>query len=489
MPSSLKPLLALLVVALPQAAAAEIAAAVPETDALHGRIDFVWMAVAAALVLLMQVGFMLLEAGMVRSKNSVNVAQKNLSDFAFSALAFALLGFSVMFGPSVGGWFGDPLAFPALDDLSDPQVSFFLFQAMFVGTAATIMSGAVAERFSYGAYLATVPMVSVVIYPVFGHWAWGDLMLEDGTAWLADMGFVDFAGSTVVHVVGGSIALAGALAAGPRRDRYGADGRQRRLHGHSALLSTAGAFLLFVGWLGFNGGSSMPGGHGAGPVLVATLLAGSAGSVAAALAGYALDGHFHPARAINGLIGGLVGVTAGAHLVGADGAMALGVAGGLAAILGEDLLARLGVDDPVGAVSAHGIAGVVGTLGVALVAAEADLPAGSRLDQLGVQAFGAGLAVAWAFTLAYLWIRMLGVVMRVRVSPDDEFAGLNVAEHRTMLGTGEVQAMLRKLVESDLDTVRPISAQPGDEAAELAELFNRLLANVQAHDERRKLFA
>ncbi len=455
---------------------------------LNGRVDFVWTAVAAALVLLMQVGFMLLEAGLVRSKNSVNVAQKNLTDFAFSAVAFALIGFSIMFGPSIGGWLGDPTTFAGLADLDGAAMTFFLFQAMFVGTAATIMSGAVAERFSYAAYLATIPLVSIVIYPVFGHWAWGDLLLDDGTAWLADMGFVDFAGSTVVHAVGGAVALAGAIAVGPRRDRYGPDGRPVRLHGHSALLATVGAFLLFVGWLGFNGGS-MAGGFDAGPVLAATVLAGSAGCCVASIAGYAIDGHFHPSRAINGLLGGLVGVTAGAHLLDMDAAMAIGAIGGLVALAADDLLARAGVDDPVGAVAVHGFAGVWGTVGLALLAPEASLPTGDRLSQLGVQAYGAGIAVVWAFSLTYAWLMMLKVVVRIRVSEEDEFVGLNAAEHDTLMGTGEVQAMLRKLVESDLDGVQQITVQPGDESSELAELFNRLIANVRANDERRRMMA
>ena len=472
------------------AAALAPQAALAQSVDLAARLDLLWVSVAAALVLLMQVGFMMLEAGLTRAKNAVNVAQKNLADFALSILMFALLGFALMFGASQGGvygWFGWSDNMVRLSDMADADLMFFVFQAMFVGTAATIMSGAVAERFSYLPYMLTIPVISLLIYPVFGHWAWGNLLLAENAPWLADMGFVDFAGSTVVHLVGGAVALAGAVAVGPRAGRYDAQGRPVRLNGHNAVLAMAGAFLLFLGWLGFNGGSTLAAGEAVAPILAATVLAGASGACVGMIAGRLIDGHYHPTRMINGLLGGLVAVTAGAHLADSDGALLIGAAGALVAVLAEDALARLGVDDPVGAVAVHGAAGAFGTLAIVLLAPAADLPAGAVGAQLGVQALGVGVAFAWAFGVAYVWFRLLGTVVPLRVSARDETVGLNVAEHETHLGTGKVQDMLIRLLESDLGGADRLEEEHGDEAGELIDLFNRLLDAIQTHDQRRLL--
>ncbi|MFT6072961.1 MAG: Amt family ammonium transporter, partial [Alphaproteobacteria bacterium] len=219
--------------------------------------NHVWTMTAAALVLAMQLGFMMLEAGFVRSKNSINVAQKNLTDFIFSVAIFYLFGFGIMFGASYGGLFGSDQFFWNMMD--DWHYTFFVFQAVFVGTAATIMSGAVAERMQFGAYILASCVLALVIYPVFGHWAWGNLLIAENTAWLAEAGFIDFAGSTVVHSVGAWIGLAGIVVLGARRGKFNADGTPNRLNGHSMVLASGGVILLWVGWIGFNGGSTTTG--------------------------------------------------------------------------------------------------------------------------------------------------------------------------------------------------------------------------------------
>lgn len=447
--------------------------------ALATSINFVWIAIAAALVLLMQLGFMLLEGGSARSRHSVNVAQKNLADFVFSVAVFFLMGFTLMFGQSWGGWFGFSPGFVALPDVDADTAIFFVFQAMFCGTAATIMSGAIAERFSYTAYLAAIGCVALIIYPVFGHWAWGSLLLGDQTGMLERLGFIDFAGSTVVHSTGAWVALAAIIVVGPRIGRFAEDGTPIRLNGHSALLASCGGLLLFVGWLGFNAGSTLAAGEDIGPILLNTVIAAVFGAVVGMVAGRTMDGIFLPTRMVNGLIGGLVAITAGCAIVSPPAAALLGVIGALVVTWGENFLERRGLDDVVGAVPVHGFAGVAGTIGLAFLAPIDALSSDSRLTQIMIQAGGALACFLWVFPLSYALFRLLDKVVPLRVPEDDERVGLNVSEHGVTLGTGAIQALIQKMLESDLHPGERLDVEPGDEAAELADLFNRLLVQME----------
>ena len=257
--------------------------------ATAANIDMVWILVAAGLVLLMQVGFMLLEAGMVRSKNSINVAQKNMLDFTFSVMLFAAVGFMFAFGASNGFWIGADPSFAFLSGLDSWGLAFFTFQVMFCGTAATIVSGAVAERMPLTAYVLGSVVIAAFIYPVFVHWAWGNALIDDGSAFLANMGFVDFAGSTVVHGTGAWVALAACMLIGPRKGRFDEAGRPVRIQGHSPVLATAGAVLLFVGWIGFNGGSTLKASPEIAGIVANTVLAAATGTAAGHLFGWWQD--------------------------------------------------------------------------------------------------------------------------------------------------------------------------------------------------------
>ena len=460
---------------------------------LNARIDqqqvnsnHIWTMTAAALVLLMQFGFLLLEAGMVRSKNSINVAQKNVTDFFIAVTGFYAIGFPLMFGINESGFFGSLSGLSLFNMVDDWTYTFFVFQAVFVGTAATIVSGAVAERMKFSGYLIMSALISMLIYPVFGQWAWGNLLNSDNTAWLADKGFIDFAGSTVVHSVGGWVALAGIVVLGARLGRFDEKGKPVRIQGHSMVLAGGGAMVLLTGWIGFNAGSTTAGTPDFARVAANTIIAASFGGAAAMLAGRALDGLFLPSRSINGLLGGLVGITAGCFAVDPHGAAMIGLACGLVVIVSEEFILRvLKQDDVVGAVSVHGVGGAVGTVLVAFFAMPEHLGAASRVEQLVVQLTGVGTAFAWAFGVSFIVFKAIDLTIGLRVSREEEEEGLNVAEHGASLGTGELQKMLASMIQGQADLSVRLKAEPGDEAGELAGLFNMLLTRLE-RDEKEK---
>ena len=446
---------------------------------MSGSVDQLWVTIAATLVLIMQAGFMLLEGGMCRSKNSISVAQKNLADFSVSAVSFGAIGFVLMFGTSAGGYVGIDFDMSLQSNLTAQTVGFFVFQVMFAGTCATIVSGTVAERFSFTAYLVAIPFISGILYPIYGHWAWGNLLNEDNTAWLADLGFVDYAGSTVVHSAGGWIALAAALAVGPRLGRFKPDGSPEKMHGHNLVLSGVGVMLLFVGWIGFNGGSEGAMNDAAILVIGNTVIAACVGGVTGMLLGHWIDKLYLPQRLFNGILGGLVGITAGCAVVGPTGAMALGCLGAAAATLAEELLLKLKIDDVVGAISVHGVGGLVGTVALPIFALSGALGEGSLLSQIGIQAFGAGLAFVWFFGTSSILFKCIGFFIPLRVSQEDERKGLNEAEHGSQLGFGVLQNKLSDVVANgDLDT--NLELEPADDAYEISTLFNKLLERMRA---------
>jgi ammonium transporter, Amt family len=448
-------------------------------EASRLNADLTWILAASALVLFMQIGFLLLEAGAARSKHSINVALKNAVDFMIAAAMFWLVGYALMFGASISGVIGQPALFGPQDG-DARTLAFFLFQMMFVSTAATIVSGAVAERMSFTGYLVLTAGISIVVYPIFGHWAWGNALIEQNASWLAKMGFIDFAGSTVVHSIGGWVALAGLIVLGARRGRFAADGRVLPMPGHSVILSATGALILLVGWIGFNAGSTLAATPDVARIAVNTIVAGAFGSLAAMAFGRLADGHWAAGRSLNGLLGGLVGVTAGCAIVSPAGAAAIGVIAGAVVMLAEDvILKRLKLDDVVGAVAVHGVGGTAGTLLVAAFGDPSKFVNGSRLDQLGVQALGAGAAFVWALALGLALFGVLSACGLGRVNAEDEAMGLNAAEHGATLGTGALQTQLSAIFMTERDLSKRLDETVGDETAEIAAMLNPFIAEMQ----------
>lgn len=474
---------AALVAASPSAAAGDTAAAI---TAAKASADLAWLMAAGGMVMMMQVGFLLLEAGMVRSKNSINVAQKNLLDFVFGVVGFAVIGFMLAFGSSGFLPIGLDADFFLLQDLDSWLAGFFVFQVMFCGTAATIVSGAIAERMTLSAYVLGSIILSTLIYPIFVHWTWGTAIGPNSGAFLANLGFVDFAGSTVVHATGGWVALAACLVIGARRGRFDAEGRPVRIAGNNPVLSTTGGLILFFGWIGFNGGSTLAANADVAPIILNTVLAGGMGTCVGYVIGAKQDGVVLPEKALSGMLGALVAVTAGCHVLDPGGALLIGALGSIVALYGNQYVEqKLKVDDAVGAVGVHAFAGVAGTVALALLAPVERLPAGSRFDQLYIQIFGSALNFYWAFGLGYAFFWTLKKLVPIRVSAEDEDIGLNVAEHGTRLGVGHVEDALSKLVSGKADLGDRLAVDPGDEAEKLTRLFNSLMDNIQQQERSR----
>jgi len=465
---------------------ANATAATPDI-AQQSNVDHVWIVVAAALVFFMQAGFLLLEAGSVRSKNSVNVAQKNLMDFIASTVVFGVFGFTLMFGTSQWGWFGwqpDLLFFGAADDWS---MTFFVFQLMFCGTAATIMSGAVAERMSMNGYLLGALLIAAVVYPVAGHWAWGGLLNGSEEPFLASMGFMDFAGSTVVHSVGAWVALAAIIVIGPRIGKFDENGKPRTLHGHSPVLATVGAIILWVGWIGFNGGSTLSGTSGFSLIIMNTMIAGGAGGLTLMIIGRFAAGVFKPDATINGLLGGLVAITAGPDVMTPQTSFLVGALGGGVVFASTYLLEHiLKLDDPLGAIPVHGFAGAFGTIAVALFAPADTLLAGSRMAQFTTQLTGVALVFAWSFGVTYAVMKTVDTLLKglpdggngLRVPEHHEREGLNQHEHDAPMGTGILQEVMAEVARDHGGALRQIELDYGDEAYETSVLFNRIIQNI-----------
>jgi len=410
-------------------------------ELVQSNLNVVWTLVAGILVFTMQAGFALVETGFTRAKNAANIMMKNLMDFAAGSLAFYVLGAALMFGATkLGGALGwGGLGMPGLAEGEGSwNWTFLFFQTMFAATAATIVSGAVAERIEFKSYLIYSILVSAVVYPVSGHWMWGGLAGEGSAGWLEGLGFHDFAGSTVVHSVGGWIALAGAIALGPRIGKYRHDGTANPIPGHSLVLGTLGVFLLWIGWFGFNPGSYTAGVGSIGRVAMTTNLAACAGTVAALATAWAIMGKPDLTMALNGSLAGLVAITAPCDLVTANASIVIGLVAGVLVVLSVFALDKAHVDDPVGAVSVHCVNGVWGTLAVGLFAAPVaagygnDAPGllyGGGLRLLGVQALGALCTAAWAFGTGSAIFFALRKAHILRVPAKTELKGLDLVEH------------------------------------------------------------
>ena len=439
-------------------------------------IDLLWIVLCAALVFLMQAGFLCLESGLTRNKNSINVAAKNVADFAIAALVYWLVGFGLMFGPSSGGWIGTGL-FGLLDQIPTGTgvLAFVLFQLMFCATATTIVSGAVAERMRFGAYLAVSALVSVLVYPVFGHWAWAGAWGLSEPGWLARLGFVDFAGSTVVHSVGGWVALVAVLHTGPRDGRFRKGEAPQVIPAGNLPIAMLGVLLLAFGWLGFNGGSTLAFDGRVPGILVNTTLAAAAGCVAGLAVGRLWHGYYEVLYLINGMIAGLVAVTAGAHAVSAGEALLIGAVGAMVMAWSSEKLMHWRIDDAVGAISSHLVAGAWGTLAVGLFGDLVLMGTGlSRLQQVGVQLLGIVSCGLWCTLAAWPLLRWWRRSGGLRVSAESERTGLNVAEHgaRTEL-IDLLDAMEAQRRSGDLR--QRVPEEPFTEVGQIAGAYNRVI--------------
>jgi ammonium transporter, Amt family len=443
--------------------------------------DATWILLSSFLVALMQAGFTCLESGFVREKNSINVAIKNLVDFCISGILFAVLGYQIMFGQTTGGWFGslDPVS---MDTQAPDKVAFFIFQLMFCGTAATIISGAVSERMRFSGYIAITMLTAGLFYPVAGHWVWNGLPGDEATGWLGQLGFVDFAGSTVVHSVGGWIALSAILIIGPRIGRFGPNGR--RIEGHNLPMAVLGVFLLWFGFFGFNGGSTLALNESVPRIVMNTALAGAAGGLAGMALSWAFSRHPQIDRTVNGVVAGLVSICAGCHLVGEREALLIGLCAGIIVVGAMWLLEKAEIDDVIGAVPAHLAAGIWGTLAVALFAPIESLPAGSVLGQLKIQALGVFAIGIFAFGSSYVLFWLIDRVLPFRVTAADERVGLNVAEHRATTSILDLITQMDHQTRHG-DFSRPVVVEPETEASRIALFYNAVLERFHTETRRR----
>ncbi len=410
-----------LLLALPVLAWAEDVPVTAET--VQNNLNFVWTLIAAFMVFIMQAGFAMVEVGFTRAKNACNILMKNLMDFSVGAIAFWAVGFGLMFG-TTNGFFGTSDFFfgGATGDAEAWNYAFWMFQTVFAATAATIISGAVAERTKFSAYLVYSALVSAFIYPIFGGWAWGSLY--NGSGWLEGLGFIDFAGSTVVHSVGGWLALAGAIVVGPRLGKFDKHGKVKPIPGHNIPLAALGVFLLWFGWYGFNPGSTTVGDTSIALIAVTTTLAAAAGACTAMGATWLKYGKSDIGMTMNGALAGLVGITAGCANVSPLSAVIIGAIAGVLVLFSVLFFDKIRVDDPVGAISVHGVCGAWGTLAAGLFNS-----AGFSLQTVGVQLIGIGACFVWAFGVGLVMFKLIALVIGMRVSKEEEMAGLDYTEH------------------------------------------------------------
>ena len=386
--------------------------------------DYLWTLIAAALVFFMQAGFALVEAGFTRAKNAINILMKNLMDFSMGSLVFWAVGFGIMFGATTTGWFGTSGFFLSDYEVGgDPWVlAFWMFQCVFAATAATIVSGAMAERTRFPGYILYSVFVCGLIYPVFGSWAWGSLL--NGSGWLEGLGFIDFAGSTVVHSVGGWVALAGAFVLGPRLGKFTKDGKVRPILGHNMPLAALGVFILWLGWFGFNPGSTTAASKDIAMIFVNTNLAAAAGAVLAMLFSWIKFGKPEVSMSLNGALAGLVAITAGCANVTPLSSVIIGALAGILVVASVLFFDRIRIDDPVGAISVHGVCGAWGTLAAGLFNI-----GGTSAAIIGVQLLGIGACFLWAFPVGVVLFKAIDATIGLRVSPEEEIEGLDYMEH------------------------------------------------------------
>lgn len=440
--------------------------------------DIFWVLICAGLVFLMQAGFTCLESGLTRSKNSINVAIKNITDFGISTILFWTFGFALMFGTSINGWIGSTGFIFSVDNGSRLN-AFFLFEIMFCATAVTIVSGATAERLRFRSYIIISIILAGLIYPVFGHWVWSGIQTGILSGWLGKAGFVDFAGSTVVHSVGGWVSLAAILVIGPRTGRFPAVGAHMKIHGSNLPLSVLGVLLLWIGWFGFNGGSTLALNDQVAPIITNTFLAGASGTMVTLTLGWIIRKQAEAEFVIFGSIAGLVAVTASAHAVNTVYALIIGGIGGAVMLGVEYLLDYLHIDDAVGAIPVHLGAGVWGTLAVAIFGKEEILKTGlNRGEQLLIQASGIGVCFLWTFGISYGFFLLINRFFPLRVSLEDEHIGLNVSEHGATTELHDIFSTMDSQARTGDMSLR-VPVEPFTEVGQIAERYNWVMDALQ----------
>jgi Amt family ammonium transporter len=421
---------------------AEAEEAALTAEAVQAVLDNIWVLIAAILVIFMQAGFALVEAGLTRAKSVANIMAKNMMDFCVGVVAFAAVGFAFAFGS--GNDFIGTNGFFLGSDIADnylantypnlTQPTFFIFQVAFAATAATIVSGAMAERTKFKSYLIYSFLITALVYPIVVHWTWGG-------GWLAQLEtpYIDFAGSSIVHMVGGVAALIGAAFLGPRIGKYDKDGKPRAIPGHSIPFAIIGVLILWIGWFGFNPGSELAADLTVPAIAVVTLVAGAVGGVVSLFAVWLKDGKPDVAMAGNGVLAGLVGITAGTAHVNVWGAVAIGAICGILVVFAVAFFDRIRIDDPVGAVSVHGVCGLLGTVLVGVFATTQGSPlgessvdgllAGGGASQLVTQLIGVGAIAAFAAVAMLIIFGILKATIGLRVTEEEEIEGLDVHQH------------------------------------------------------------
>ncbi len=401
--------------------------------------DTLWVLVAAFLVFFMQAGFAMVESGFTRAKNAVNILMKNLMDFSMGSIAYWAIGFAIMFGAGnafmgTSGWFvpsqtltegaaASTSIFSSLEWSSVPTYAAWLFQLVFAATAATIVSGAMAERTQFKSYLIYSVFITGIIYPIVGHWVWGG-------GWLSSLGMSDFAGSTVVHSTGGWLALTGAIVLGPRLGKYDAEGNPRPIAGHNLPLAALGVFILWLGWFGFNPGSQMGADAAAiSSIAITTNLAAAAGAILAMITAWLILGKPDAGMALNGALGGLVAITAGCASVSPRDAAIIGALGGIVVVLSVLMFEKLRIDDPVGAISVHGTCGALGTILLGFFDSSSGVFAGGGFGLLWAQIVGVFAVLVWCLVTGFILFYGIKAITGLRVTEEEEQTGLDYEEH------------------------------------------------------------
>ena len=463
-------------------------------DLVTSNIDTLWVINSAILVFIMQAGFMCMETGLSRHKNSINVALKNAADFGVSVVIFWIFGFGIMFGTSYNGFFGTDLFFFKTDKAE--YMTYFVFQAMFVATAATIISGAVAERMKFNGYLIMTVLATGIIYPIVGNWAWSSSYLSKydtvdqllaitgtvkTTGWLSDLGFIDFAGSTIVHSVGGWIALAAVIILGPRIGKY-SDANKGKFTGSSFPLAVLGTLILWFGWFGFNGGSNGAMDDVVPLILINTFLAAAFGLLTGLSISYLRFKKPDPFYIILGPLAGLVAITAGCNSMTSVTSIFVGIIGAIIAIIVNEVLNRFEIDDVVGAVPVHLAAGVWGTLAVGLFSdlsiLDTDL---DRFSQIKIQLIGIISIGAFTFISSYIILSLFNKFYPLRVSPVQEELGLNIAEHNAVSIEHDLISILDKQSESgDLKIRGP--QDPFTAGGVIGLYYNKLMSKLETSE-------
>ena len=400
--------------------------------AIKDDMGMLWMLLSGILVFFMQAGFTLVESGMTRSKNAVNIAMKNLLDIAVGSLTYWFVGYSLMYGDTSNGWF-------FWSGIMQGEGADLFFQTMFAATAATIVSGAIAGRTKYSTYVIFSIVMTAIIYPIAGGWQW------QGSGWLTELGFIDFAGSSIVHAVGGFAALVAAYMVGPRIGKF-VDGKVMPIPGHNQILATLGVFILWLGWFGFNGGSQLAWGGddsvAASTVVLITNLAAAAGALGALITTWIWYGKPNLAQSLNGALAGLVSITAGCGNMTAGGAVLAGLIGGVIVVFSIEIIEKkLKIDDAIGAASVHGIVGFWGTIVIGLWGVDGDdglgLFNGGGADQLIAQLTGGVAYAVWAVVLSFIVFGILKKTVGLRVKEEEEVAGLDISEHGSIAYPGK----------------------------------------------------